>query len=332
MTRNTKLAGLVLLAAACATGSAEDQPAARETPVTVAVETVVTTRVSPVEGVVAARLQAELATRHMARIADVVVEPGDAVVRGQRLILLGQEDIAVARAKAVAGVEAAAAALDEARRHAARMDTLLAADAVSKVQRDQARLQLVQAQTGLALARAGVQEVEASAEYSSITAPFAGTVVARYADPGDLANPGVPLLEIAGDGAREAVLSVPVQLARDLEVGDTVAVRTRDGREAWGPVRTVSSGASQRSRAVEVRVAVPTDWTTGIGVTAMVPGSATTVVAIPQRLVIQRGQLTGVRVWAGDRVAVRWIRLGRSLKDGMVEVLSGLEPGDLVAT
>jgi multidrug efflux pump subunit AcrA (membrane-fusion protein) len=44
---------------------------------------------------------------------------------------------------------------------------------------------------------------------------------------------------------------------------------------------------------------------------------------------VRRGQLTGVRVVAGDRTVLRWVRLGRTLGD-RVEVLSGLEPGERI--
>ena len=52
-------------------------------------------------------------------------------------------------------------------------------------------------------------------------------------------------------------------------------------------------------------------------------------VTIPAGAVVRRGQLTGVRVVTPNGVALRWIRLGRTVGDGTrVEVLSGLGTGD----
>jgi hypothetical protein len=83
------------------------------------------------------------------------------------------------------------------------------------------------------------------------------------------------------------------------------------------------------SRTVEVRVVLPEGWPTGISVTALIPAGVTRAVTIPNEAVVRRGQLTGVRVVTPQGVALRWIRLGRSVGDGeRVEVLSGLSAGD----
>jgi len=51
---------------------------------------------------------------------------------------------------------------------------------------------------------------------------------------------------------------------------------------------------------------------------------------IPASAVVERGQLTGVFVFAPDStVRLRWIRLGRRTLD-RYEVVSGLRPTDLI--
>ncbi|MBT8396034.1 MAG: efflux RND transporter periplasmic adaptor subunit, partial [Gemmatimonadetes bacterium] len=76
---------------------------------------------------------------------------------------------------------------------------------------------------------------------------------------------------------------------------------------------------------------LPADWPTGVSLTALVPGGTTRAVTIPVDAVVHRGQLTGVRVVTADGVALRWIRLGRAVGEGRIEVLSGLEAGDEIA-
>ena len=53
--------------------------------------------------------------------------------------------------------------------------------------------------------------------YTRLRAPFAGVVSARMADPGTLASPGVPLLQIDSDG--------PVQLQAAVDESSIGAVR-----------------------------------------------------------------------------------------------------------
>jgi len=318
-------------AAACGASTAE-QPAPDAAPprpaLTVTADTVATTFAA--EGTVQARHRAEISTRLMARVAEVPAEIGTRIRAGQTLIRLGVEDIAAHRAKAEAAVTAAAAARDEAARMAARMDTLHAEDAVSRVQRDQARLGRTQAESQLAMAEAALREVETAAGYARIVAPFDGVVVARSVDPGDLAAPGMPLLVVESTGPREVVLAVSPELAAGLRDGATVDVTTRDGRRTDGVIRAVAGGADPQTRTVEVRVAVPADWPTGVSATALVPSGSRPAVTIPADAVVRRGQLTGVRVVTGDAVTLRWIRLGRTVGN-QVEVLSGLEAGERIA-
>ena len=93
------------------------------------------------------------------------------------------------------------------------------------------------------------------------------------------------------------------------------------------------------TRTVQVRASLPDDWPTGVAVTALIPAGTKTGVAIPERAVVRRGQLTGVRVMTSEGELLRWIRLGRTVapvptgdrtEQARVEVLSGLEPGERI--
>lgn len=317
-------------AAACHDTSAE-QPARAAPPEAIyEVRAESLPAVIPVEGTISARHRAEISTRLMARVSAVSAELGAPVRAGQPLIRLGTEDVAAHRARALAGVTAARAARDEAVRHAARMDTLLVQDAVAPAQRDQAHLGQAQAESQLAMAEATLTEVETAAGYARIAAPFDGVVVARSVDPGDLAAPGQPLLVIESVGPRDAVLAVPADVAAGLRAGDTLTVASRDGGRHAARVRAVAGGADPATRTVEVRASLPGDWPTGISVTGLIPAGSRVGVTVPASAVIRRGQLTGVRVVAGDGAALRWVRLGRTLGD-RIEVLSGLEPGERIA-
>jgi len=324
-------AAAVLAATACGSSTAEQPSPEVTTPVaalTVTADTLATTFAA--EGTVRARHRVEVSTRMMARVADVPVEIGTRVRAGQTLIRLGVEDIAANRAKAEAAVTVAQAARDEAARMVARMDTLYTEDAVSRVQRDQARLGLTQAESQLTMAEATLREVDTAAGYARIAAPFDGAVVSRSVDPGDLAAPGMPLLVVESTGPREVTVTVAPELAAGLQGGATVEVVTRDGRRTEGEIRAVAGGADPQTRTVEVRIAVPADWPTGVAATALVPTGTRPAVTIPTDAVVRRGQLTGVRVVTGDAVTLRWIRLGRTVGD-QVEVLSGLEAGEQIA-
>lgn len=333
---------VVLATGLAACGGPEPSPSAEAsmpTGETMQVEAESLAGAVPVSGTVTARRQAVVSTRMMARITSVEAEVGDQVRAGQVLLRLGTDDVAANRSRAEAALRAARAARDEADRQATRMDTLYAQDAVALVQRDQARLGLVQAESQVTLAQAALQEVEAAAEYATLQAPFAGTVVSRTAGVGDLAAPGLPLMGVAADGPREVVLGVPPELARALATGDEIVVQGEAVGKARATVRAIASGADPRTRTVEVRAELPATWPTGVAVTALVPEGAREGIVIPESAVVRRGQLTGVRVVTDQGEMLRWIRLGRRLEtpgaegsgEVRVEVLSGLEPGERIA-
>jgi len=339
MIKRISISLLSLGLAACGHEAPEQaQPAVSNlNTITVQAESLVA--VMPVEGNVEARHRAALSTRMMARVTDILVEVGDEVRAGQTLMRLGVDDIAANRAKAEAAVHAARAAHDEAAKHAARMDTLYSQDAVARVQRDQAFLQLTQAESGLAMAEATLAEVEAANRYASITSPFDGSVVMRHINEGDLAAPGMPLIVVDAHGPREAVIAVPTDVAGQLVAGSGITVTTANGLNTVAQVRAVASGADPVTRTVQVRAVLPMDWPTGISVTALVPSGAKVGVAVPERAIVRRGQLTGLRVLTPAGELIRWVRLGRTVEpaassdgriEARVEVLSGLEPGERV--
>lgn len=330
---------LTLGLAACGAESLETAQPATQNVSTITVTAEPLLAVMPISGSVEARGRASLSTRMMAQVSSIPVEVGDRVRAGQVVIRLGTEDITVNRAKATAAVAAARATRDEAARHVERMDTLYAQDAVPRVQLDQARLQFAQVEALLAMAKATLQEVESANRYATIRAPFDGAVVARHINEGDLAAPGVPLLEIEATGPREAVFSVPADMADNIEVGSTITITAGDDLTAHAEVRAVASGADPMTRTVQVRATLPADWPTGVAITALVPVGTRMGIAVPERAVVRRGQLTGVRVMTPAGELIRWVRLGRRVTpvatgddtvEERVEVLSGLEPGERI--
>jgi RND family efflux transporter MFP subunit len=177
------------------------------------------------------------------------------------------------------------------------------------------------------MAEAALADVETAAGYARIVAPFDGVVVMRNVDPGDLAAPGQPLLVVESTGPKEAVLAVPADLAAGLHPGDSLWIAGAE--RVTARVRAVAGGADAATRTVEVRATVPADWPSGVAVTGLIPTGLRPGISIPVTAVVHRGQLTGVRVIAGDQSVLRWVRLGRTLGD-RVEVLSGLQPGERI--
>lgn len=271
-------------------------------------------------GTVRALRRAELGTRMMGRIESVRVRAGDRVRAGQVLATFDRASQLAARRQAAAGLELAAANLR-------RMERLYADSAIPVAQLEGARASFAQAEGQASAA-------DAELTYAELAAPFAGVVTARLADPGDLAAPGHPILVVEDEGAREIVVAAPEAIARQLGTGQTVEVDIgAEERTITARVAAVVPAADPASRTVEVRLTTAERLTSNLTAVANLPvqDAGGPALTLPPEAVVERGQLTGVFVFAADStVRLRWIRLGRRAP-GLVEVASGLEPGDLVA-
>lgn len=264
---------------------------------------------------IVARETAELATRSSGTIEAIAVDVGESVRSGQVLVRLEAAGVESAIARAEAGVTVA-------RRTYERM---------SNLERDGAatRQELDEAEAALRSAEAALAEARAARGYVALRAPFAGTVTARHADPGDLAVPGRPVLTVAGARGVKIESDLPAELAENVRAGDPVWIVRSGSGDRW-PARVtrvvpVIELASRRFRVEaefdEAVEAPPAGTFARLELQSV--GAASPW--IPADAVVRRGQLTGVFVVVDDALRLRWVRTGRRTTDA-VEILAGL-PG-----
>lgn len=323
----TRRSIVVLLAAASLAACDRGEPgAAAEAGEPVAVEVSAAVGGAGVEtypATVTSTDDAEVATRASGTVRRVRVDVGSRVEAGDTLVELDAEDVEARVAQAEAAVEAARK----------RFERILA------LERDGAATEqeLDDAEEGLRRAEAGLREARAHRDYVALRAPFAGTVVRRDADPGDLAVPGRPILSLVRPGSLEIAADLPATVAARVGEGDRLEVRDPDtGARVPARVERVSPARDPASRRVRVEL-VPLGGE-GAGGPALSPGGfvrlavddpGAPTVWIPGDAVIRRGQLSGVFTVRDSALDLRWIRTGTE-RGPDVEVLAGLEPGDRV--
>ncbi len=312
MKRLTMVAGVL---AVTLTACGGDEPAPHDRNALEAVPVTVTdARTAPGSRSHVARVeaanQAQVATRASGTLLRVPVDVGDRVGQGQVLASLDDSDV---RAR----IAAAQAAVALAERTHGRVERLQADGAASRQELDEALARLE-------AARAQLEEARAQSAYVQVTAPFAGVVTARHADPGDLAVPGRPVLTIASSGALTITADLPSSERAGVEVGAVLGVVDARGRRSEARVTRVVPTLDARTGRFRVELA-PTadaDLTPGETVRLEVAGTGTGTRWLPDDAIVRRGQLTGVYAVERDTLRLRWIRTGR--QDGTwVEVLSG---------
>jgi hypothetical protein len=127
---------------------------------------------------------------------------------------------------------------------------------------------------------------------------------------------------------------VPESLDADLARAD---IAFQGGDAVWRAARVVRrdgmTDPATRTRTVHVapRDAPLPEPGAFVRVRVRRAGDATTRgVRVPEAALVRRGGLTGVYVIEAERARLRWIRTGAS-DEGSVDVLAGLDAGELVA-
>jgi RND family efflux transporter MFP subunit len=314
-------------------------------------------------GVVAAPESASISSRIVATIAGVSVTAGDRVRAGDALVRLDARAVSEQTAQARAGARAAERVLAQARteqsaaeaehRLAAawhrRITTLHARQSAADQERDEAEARLSAAVARLAgvqaaiesagaqleTARSGIAVAEANESFTVLRAPFDGVVTERLADPGNLAVPGTPLLQVDSDGPRQVVARVDEARAAFVRPGDVVrAVIDEHGTGGDGVeavVAEVARAVGADQRAFTVKVGLPPDVTarTGRFARLVFRGAPRRALFVPPGAVQRHGQVASVYVVQDDIARLRLVRVGAATSEG-VEVLAGLDPGEAI--
>ncbi|MEM7328101.1 MAG: efflux RND transporter periplasmic adaptor subunit [Pseudomonadota bacterium] len=198
-----------------------------ERPVPISVETV---RVSlgstfnveeKFTGIVSPRRSSQLGFPGGGRIAGIRADVGDRVQAGDTLAVLDTRSLQAQLKSANAVIAEAEAALALAETTVERQIVLLEKGHVSSQRVDEARAQETSSYARINAAKANADALRVQIDLARITAPFAGTITARMADEGAIANPGAPLFELVENSVLEARIGLTAVLADTLEIGQT---------------------------------------------------------------------------------------------------------------
>jgi RND family efflux transporter MFP subunit len=285
-----------------AVATAEDRPALTE----------VTGTIRPVQ-------RAQLAAKVMGAITELPVALGQRVAAGDLLVRISAGEI-------TARVAQAQAQFNVARRDLERERDLLGKGASTA---DMVR----GLEDRFAMTQAMVREAEVMLGYAEIRAPFAGVIARKFAQAGDLASPGYPLLELEGTDAFQVEVSLPDALAAGLNPGATFAVEVpAAGLRFTATLAELSSAADTQARSVLAKLTVPAGIAVRSGqfVRVQVPGTPVRALRVPAAALSVLGQMERIFVVGeGTQAVLRLVKSG-TVHDGQIEILAGLDAGERI--
>jgi len=268
------------------------------------------------------------------RVTAVHVKTSDHVKAGDPLITLSSPEAAAARAS----MAAAQADHDAAKNEVARQDQMASSGVGIASERAAAQARLRQSEAELARARTTARLLGAgSGSTVVLRAPIDGTVIARRATVGSVAEPGgEPLIEIGNPTALWVVADVFERDLAQVHDGAEVDVElSMIDQKLRGRVASVGSALTGSLRTAPVYIAL--DDTAGLGLRAGMFARATIkamagegIVLPVEAVLVKRGKKYIVYVkQADERYLPREVSVGRSV-DGKVQILSGLGVGEQV--
>jgi cobalt-zinc-cadmium efflux system membrane fusion protein len=289
-------------------------------------------------------------TPYQGRIIQAFAQLGDNVRKGQPLYTVESPDLLAADAtliSAEATEQANRKALDRAKKLQAtqgisqqNVEAAISAEAGSNAA-------LMSARAAMVVFGKSVGEIDAVARRGRadpvlvVRSPIGGKVTARNAQPGLLVQPGnAPAPYTVGDTSTMwMVADAPETDAAQFRDGQQVqaSVAALPGRVLTGKILAVGAGVDPNAHTVQLRAAIANPGNllkAGMQATFVIAtGTVQHGVGIPADGVVREGD-GSMTVWVAtgaNHFQQRVVTIGM-LRNGFVQVLSGLNPGDEVVT
>jgi len=263
------------------------------------------------------------------RLAEVRVNVGDVVKRGQVLAVFAADTVQADVAQSEASVAEAEAALAEAAANAQRARELQPSGALSAQQITQYLTAERTAQARLQAQRAAARVQQLRLTQTQVLAPDAGVISSRSATVGAVLPAGQELFRLIRQGRLEWRAEVPSSELTRLKAGMPATVAaTSGGAAVAGKVRIVAPtvDAQTRNGLVYVDLGATTDVKAGMFARGEFDVGSSQARTLPQTAVVLRDGFSYVlKVGPDSKVAQTKVGVGRRVGE-RIEITSGLDP------
>ena len=289
-------------------------------------------------GEVRARIESRLGFRVPGKLIARTVEVGDRVRAGQLLPEIDPQDYKLAVQAAQATVVAAQSQRDVALADYKRFEALKDRQFISSAELERREASLKAAESALAQAQSQLSVQSNQASYARLLATTSGVITGIEAESGQVVSAGQPIVRLAHDGPRHAVISVPEQAVGAFKPGQVLqATLQATGQSLKGQVREVGASADPVTRTFSIKLALDASESLPLGATVNVQPPASSIklaeqaIQLPTTALRQEGE--GTAVWVLDEasmtVQLRKVTLG-PVQAQQVAIASGLQPGQKV--
>lgn len=286
------------------------------------------------DGVIEAVNRATVSAQTSGRIVKINFDVDDFVNKNDIIVQFRDTEQRAQLEAAQANQREAQARLEQAQRNYNRIKSIYERKLVAKSAMDEATAELNAARARVKAADAQVEQAKEQLEHTVVRAPYSGIVLERHVEVGETANPGQPLMTGVSLEHLRALVQLPQSFIDNVRQDGRASLIRADGERVQAEDLVVFPYADSQSHTFKVRVGLP------VGVEGLYPGMLVKIafvvgeqqrLQVPAKSLVYRSEVTGVYVIDDNgQVSLRQVRIGRQ-RDGQVEVLSGLQPGERVA-
>ena len=283
------------------------------------------------------------------RLAEVRVNVGDVVKKGQVLATFSQETVQADVAQARASLAEAKATAADAAGNAARAKTLQATGALSQQQINQYQTSAQTAKARVEAAQAVLDAQRVRSRNTQVLAPDDGVISSRMATVGGVTAAGTELFRMIRKGRLEWRAEVTSAELGRIGVGTPAVITSAGGAQVKGKVRSIAPTVDPQTRAALVYVDMPnvlqnTGFKAGMFARGEFELGRSSAITVPQASVVPRdgfnnllllqpdNRVSQLKVETGRRIGDR-IEIKTPLADDARVVVQGagfLNDGDLV--
>ena len=339
---------LLILLASCGSKSAQQQQMMQPPPaVPVTVQTVTTGKATYYDqypATVTALNQVELRPQVSGYITGIFFKDGNKVKKGQKLYSIDQQQYQANYQQALANVAVQQTNLVKAQKDADRYHELEKQDAIAKQQVDYADAALAAAQKQVEAAQANVRAVQTAVRYSTIYAPFDGTIGISQVKMGAPVSAGQTVLNtISSDNPVAVDIAVDQkliyrfsQLKEQAGKGSDSTFRlvfSGDVYQYPGKIYLIDRAVNPQTGTIIVRLLFPNNKSrlkVGMTGTVRVLNHANNAVLIPYKAVTEQlGEFFVYVVNDSNKVSQREVALGTPIGTNII-VKDSLHEGEKI--
>lgn len=260
------------------------------------------------------------------RIADLLVDVGSSVKKGQLLARLADEGLQADQRKQEAAVAQARANLTQAESNVRRAKVVEGSGALSAQKIEEYAINEATARAALASAQAELDSIRLKLSQTRIVAVDDGIVSAKSAVLGNVVSAGAELFRLVRQGRIEWRAELDARQLASVREGQHAWLQLPNGQRIDGAVRQLAPTLSSTTGRAIAYVSLPIESAARAGMFASgtIELDAKQAFTLPQSAVIIRDGKSYIFVInAGDKVAIRAVETGRRNGD-RIEVLTDL--------